>query len=159
MAGRASLTMVLTDEISRLNAVEPRIIRAFAILNSLAAGILQKAQLCNRFNTLRLRAEMSVFDFNSLQHYGHTVSALMRKGVADVHGINGVLPVDGHAKSLQHRPDLLKSLVRHSPLSLRLKQDNSFAGFNSYTLSLRLRRTDPRPHTPRAIPPPPPAHF
>lgn len=38
---------------------------------------------------------MSVFDFNALADFSHTLSGLMWKGVADVHGTNGVLPVDG----------------------------------------------------------------
>ncbi len=38
---------------------------------------------------------MSVFDFNALPDLSHTFSTLMWKGVADVHGINGVLSVDG----------------------------------------------------------------
>ena len=38
---------------------------------------------------------MSVFDFKSVQHFGHTSSPSMRKGVADVYGTNDLLPVDG----------------------------------------------------------------
>ena len=37
----------------------------------------------------------------------------------------------GHAGSLQHRPDLLKTCVRHSPLSVHLEQDRTYTGFNS----------------------------
>ena len=36
-----------------------------------------------------------------------------------------------HARSLQHRSDLPKSFVRHSPLSLRLKSDFIYTDINS----------------------------
>ena len=36
----------------------------------------------------------------------------------------------GHAGSLQHRPDRLKTLVPRSPLSVRVEQDSTYTGFN-----------------------------
>ena len=56
---------------------------------------------------------MSVFDFNALQDIGHTSSAFMWKGVADVHGTNGVLAVDGlpaQARVQQVRSSLSRQL-------------------------------------------------
>ena len=56
---------------------------------------------------------MTVFDFKWLLDFGHTFSAPMGKGVADVHGTNGVLPVDGlpaQARVRQVRSSLSRQL-------------------------------------------------
>ena len=45
----------------------------------------------------------------------------------------GLLAATGrrHTRSLQHKPDLLRSFIRHSPLSLRLCLDITYAGIHS----------------------------
>ena len=54
-----------------------------------------------------------------------------RQAKADAVGGESRAPARrGHAGSLQHRPDLLKTLVRHSPLSVRVEQDITYTGFN-----------------------------
>lgn len=64
---------------------------------------------------------MTVFDFNSLQDVSHTFcTSIMRKGVADVHGTIGVLPLDGlSAQARVISPT--RHLLRHGSWLHRLR--------------------------------------
>ena len=57
---------------------------------------------------------MSVFDFNVLQDVSHTFSGFMWKGVADVHGTDGVLAVNGLPAQARVQP-VCSSLSRQLP--------------------------------------------